>query len=166
MTLAAGEPRGSPSFRGLEVSGGAPPVAALVRRSNNVIRARVLRDLRVAGYADLLPSQLTVFTWPGPDGQQPGALAEHCGRSKQAMNQLLGQLEASGYLVREKDPADRRRRVVRLTERGSAARAVMTDAAAAVEDQWRALVGHDEIDRLHRALLALADHFTDRPMAS
>ncbi len=41
--------------------------------------------------------------------------------SKQAMNHLLHQLEAGGYIVREAHPDDRRTRVVRLTERGWAA---------------------------------------------
>lgn len=143
-----------------------PPVAAVVRRANNVIRARVIADLRAAGYTGVQQSHLCVFTWPGPDGLPPGALADRCGRSKQAMNQLLGQLESLGYFRREKDPADRRRRVVRLTERGRAARLVMTDAAAAVEAEWRAVVGDLEFEQLHRLLLHLAEGFRDQPMAS
>ncbi len=95
-----------------------PPVGALLRRPAVIVRHEVMASLHEAGFNDVLPAHLGVFQYPGPDGQRPGVLALRTNASKQAMNHLLHQLEAGGYIVRESHPDDRRTRVVRLTERG------------------------------------------------
>jgi hypothetical protein len=41
-----------------------------------------------------------VRQFPGPEGVRPGLLAERAGMGKQAMNQLLRNLEGLGYLTR------------------------------------------------------------------
>jgi DNA-binding MarR family transcriptional regulator len=89
-----------------------------------------MHDLHAAGFDDVLPAHLGVFQHPGPDGQRPGQLAMRTRASKQAMNHLLHQLESSGYLLRESVSDDRRIRVVRLTERGSAAQSVIQQTIA------------------------------------
>ena len=99
-----------------------PPVGALLRRPGGAGAPRGDGGLHEAGFDDVLPAHLGVFQHPGPDGQRPGILAMRTSASKQAMNHLLHQLESGGYLVRESHPDDRRTRVVRLTDRGWAAR--------------------------------------------
>ncbi len=95
-----------------------PPVGALLRRPAVIVRHEVMAALHDAGFDDVLPAHLGVFQHPGPDGQRPGVLALRTNASKQAMNHLLHQLEAGGYILRESHPDDRRTRVVRLTDRG------------------------------------------------
>ena len=77
--------------------------------------------------------------------------------SKQAMNHLLHQLESGGYIVREAHPDDRRTRVVRLTERGWAARRVIRQTMARLEQEWSQALGEDVYDGLARALERLQD---------
>jgi DNA-binding MarR family transcriptional regulator len=134
-----------------------PPVGALLRRPAVMVRHEVMSDLHAAGFDDVLPAHLGVFQHPGPDGQRPGVLAMRTRASKQAMNHLLHQLEAAGYIVREAHPDDRRTRVVRLTERGWAAQAVIQQTMARLEREWHQALGEDVYDGLARALERLQD---------
>jgi DNA-binding MarR family transcriptional regulator len=134
-----------------------PSVAALLRRPTMKVRHELLQGLRAAGYDDILPAHLGVFQYPGPDGQRPGVLAARTHASKQAMNHLLHQLENAGYLVREPHPADRRIRVVRLTERGWAASEQMGRIVARLERVWCAELGREHYRQVQRALLRLDD---------
>ena len=134
-----------------------PPVGALLRRPAVMVRHEVMKDLRSAGFDDVLPAHLGVFQHPGPDGQRPGVLAMRTRASKQAMNHLLHQLETSGYIVREAHPDDRRTRVVRLTERGWAAQSVIQQTMARLEREWYQALGEDMYGGLARALERLQD---------
>ena len=134
-----------------------PPVGALLRRPAVLVRHEVMNDLREAGFDDVLPAHLGVFQHPGPDGQRPGVLAMRTRASKQAMNHLLHQLETGGYIVREAHPEDRRTRVVRLTERGWAAQAVIAATIFRLEQEWFEALGEDVYGGLARALERLQD---------
>lgn len=134
-----------------------PPVGALLRRPAVIVRHEVMMALRDAGFDDVLPAHLGVFQHPGPDGQRPGVLASRTNASKQAMNHLLHQLEAGGYITRESHPDDRRTRVVRLTDRGWAATGVITETMSRLEREWWAALGEDTYAGLSLALERLQD---------
>jgi DNA-binding MarR family transcriptional regulator len=134
-----------------------PSVGALLRRPAVIVRHEVMASLHDAGFHDVLPAHLGVFQHPGPDGQRPGVLASRTQASKQAMNHLLHQLEAGGYITRESHPDDRRTRVVRLTERGWAAVAVIRQAMLRLERQWRQAMGEEAYVTLARSLDRLQD---------
>lgn len=134
-----------------------PPVGALLRRPAVLVRHEVMSDLHAAGFDDVLPAHLGVFQHPGPDGQRPGVLAMRTRASKQAMNHLLHQLEAGGYIVREAHPDDRRTRVVRLTERGWAAQEVIEQTMTRLEMSWYRALGADVYGGLSHALERLQE---------
>jgi DNA-binding MarR family transcriptional regulator len=136
-----------------------PPVAALLRRPAVIVRHEVMASLREAGFDDVLPAHLGVFQYPGPDGQRPGVLAMRTRASKQAMNHLLHQLESGGYLSRESHPDDRRTRVVRLTDRGWAAAAVITSTTTRLEESWCRSLGREAYAGLSHALVQLEELF-------
>jgi DNA-binding MarR family transcriptional regulator len=134
-----------------------PPVGALLRRPAVIVRHAVMAALHEAGFDDVLPAHLGVFQYPGPDGQRPGVLAARTNASKQAMNHLLHQLEAGGYITRESHPDDRRTRVVRLTDRGWAALAVIRQTMSRLEREWFQELGEDTYSGLAHALDRLQD---------
>ncbi len=138
--------------------GSAPSVAGLLRRPAVVVRHRILDALEDAGFGDVLPAHLGVFQYPGPEGQRPGVLAVRTQASKQAMNHLLHQLEEQGYLHRETHPHDRRTRVIRLTERGHAAAAVIQTTVEAVDAEWKAVLGAEAYAAMRAGLLRLESH--------
>lgn len=138
-----------------------PAAAALLRRPGVFVRHQVMAGLAAAGYEDVLPAHLGVFQHPGPDGQRPGVLAARTQASKQAMNHLLHQLEAGGYLVRETATGDRRTRIVRLTDRGWDAAAVIEQAVLEVEKAWAGALGEETYRDLRHALSRLEDVLDD-----
>lgn len=134
-----------------------PAAAALLRRPSMLVRHEVMTGLADAGYTDILPAHLGVFQHPGPDGQRPGVLAARTYASKQAMNHLLHQLEEGGYLVRETATGDRRTRIVRLTDRGWDAAAVIDQTTREVEKAWAEALGEAAYADLRGALSLLED---------
>ena len=69
----------------------------------------------------------------GP-AQTQARLAEAVGRDKTRIIPILDALEARGLLVRSPDPADRRNKVVALTEPGNALRTAVATAISAAEE--------------------------------
>lgn len=53
-----------------------------------------------------------------PEGTRPTVLAQRTGVSKQAIGQLVRDMEALGFVERVPDPADGRAKLVRLSEQG------------------------------------------------
>lgn len=132
---------------------GSPPlIGALLRRPFMAARSRIVEDLRAAGFADVQAAHLAVFQHPGPEGRSPSELARAADASKQAMNNLLAQLERAGYLDREVNPANRRERTIRLTARGHEVIGVIRDSLERIESGWRTDFGDADYRRL-RALL-------------
>jgi DNA-binding MarR family transcriptional regulator len=140
-----------------------PPVGSLLRRPEVIVRHSVMDSLHAAGFSDVLPAHLSVFQYPGPDGQRPGVLAVRSNASKQAMNHLLHQLEHGGYLTRESHPDDRRTRVVRLTERGWAALEVITTTTRRLERDWAEALGEEPYRNLAGGLARLQEILEPQP---
>jgi DNA-binding MarR family transcriptional regulator len=131
---------------------GEPLVGALLRRPFLAVRNHIVDALHEAGFTDLAGAHLAVFQYPGPDGRSPGDLARSADSTKQAINNLLAQLERAGYLQRDVNPANRRERVIRLTARGRRVISTIRDAVAEIESSWRRALGSDAYAQL-RALL-------------
>jgi DNA-binding MarR family transcriptional regulator len=68
---------------------------------------------------------------------------------------LLNPLEADGFVSRERDPADRRRHVVRLTAAGRRHFESATRAQRKVEDALFAGLDEGQLQQLRSALVAL-----------
>jgi DNA-binding MarR family transcriptional regulator len=123
---------------------------------------RRARDILLErGHEGLQPSHQVVFASLGRAGTRLTALAERAGMSKQAMGQLVDDLERQGYVERVPDPDDGRAKIVRLTRQGAL---FMDDAAEVVSDIWQeyaALLGPQELARLQRRLDQLLDRARD-----
>ncbi|MGI9098088.1 MAG: MarR family winged helix-turn-helix transcriptional regulator [Solirubrobacteraceae bacterium] len=66
---------------------------------------------------------------------------------------LVGHLEARGYVERVPNPRDRRTRFVRTTPRGRDVYAVVRELVAELEDHVASRLGRDRVEEL-RTLLA------------
>ena len=134
---------------------GPPLIGALLRMPWEAVQQRMLEQLHAQGFSDFDPSYLTVFQYPGPQGQRPSELAAHLRISKQALNHLLGQLEHRGYLTRQGDPDDRRSKRISLTPRGTKAVTSIRRAVAEMEDSWTQQLGPKRFDQLRTLLQEL-----------
>jgi DNA-binding MarR family transcriptional regulator len=129
----------------------------------DVIHRRIVEALHEHGFDDLVPAHLAVLRYPGPRGERPVELAAQANMTKQALNYLLGQLETRGYLERRRDPHDPRSKRVYLTDRGDSTREVIRDAVRAVEAEWAAELGVDDLERLRELLTRLAGVVDRKP---
>jgi DNA-binding MarR family transcriptional regulator len=127
-------------------------MVALTRLSRVVYRAATEEILGMKMKAYVTLSQLR----RGPIAQQQLCVAMHLDPNNCVL--LLNELEAPGYIRRTRDPADRRRHIVEITEDGREALARGDEALNGVEDQVLGALNEEERetlrDLLSRALLA------------
>ena len=125
--------------------------------SDRIAVGRALWRELVIGFAEGL-SQLDVsftqlaalYAVSGPETLTVGDLAEHIGRSPSATSRLVDGLVGRGYLRRREEVADRRQRVLSLTDDGQALVAAVDRDRA---DQFLAVVR--PMPMAERALVAM-----------
>jgi len=129
------------------------------------VREQIFSGVLAAGYDDLTAAHVGLFRYPTLDRQRPSALADQLQITRQSVNDLLGHLEACGYLTREAAPADGRARVVRLTVKGRRLEKIINGQAQAAEVKIAELLGPRRFSQLRSALEDLAHYVThnDRP---
>jgi DNA-binding MarR family transcriptional regulator len=129
-------------------------IGALLRLPHQAIVARIQASLARESF-DITPSELGVFLFPGPEGRRPIDLARQCAMTRQAMNYVLAGLEGRDYLQRQ-DAATPNGRVVRVTERGRRAIAVIRSEVKAIEREWADHLGARRFEALRGTLGELA----------
>ena len=121
------------------------------------MRAEMLKRIHAAGFPDVGYAHIPIFRHQGPDGRQPTEIAATAQLSKQAVNNLLGQLQRAGYLKRKAHPDDGRARIVQLTARGRRLETAIWDAGRAVERGWREQIGDADWRVFRRVLDRIAE---------
>ncbi len=84
-------------------------------------------------------------------------MADALAMSKQAAGQLVDVLVARGYCARLPDPSDRRRVVLKLTDRGHGAARALRAAITRVDGMLADQVSRQDLATTRRVLTALAD---------
>ena len=133
-----------------------PNIGVLLRDPFLALTAHIDRRLAEHGHRHVRPAHGNVFQFLDEHGTRVGVLAERAQMTKQSMAELVGHLEAHGYVERVADPADRRARLVRATPSGRDAIAVARGAIAETEARWTELLGARRMREL-RALLEALD---------
>jgi DNA-binding MarR family transcriptional regulator len=85
-----------------------------------------------------------------------GAIADALAYDRGQLVGLLDELEERSLVERRRDPADRRRHIVRLTPDGKRALAKLRALARQLEDDFLASLDEDERAQLHGLLRRLA----------
>jgi DNA-binding MarR family transcriptional regulator len=129
----------------------------MMRFAWQAVWKQIFTGVAAAGYEDVNPAHVGLFRYPGLDGQRPSELAEQLQVTKQSVNDLLGHLDAHGYLTREPDPADGRARVVRLTAKGWKLQKAIHAQARTAEQRIADRLGRVRYAQLQRALEELTD---------
>ncbi|MCN9240632.1 MarR family winged helix-turn-helix transcriptional regulator [Streptomyces sp. RY43-2] len=112
-------------------------------------------ELARQGHPDARPAHGFALQAIGPDGAAASDIARRLGISKQAAGKTVDRLVALGYAERSDDPADARRRLVRLTARG---RDVLARSAAIFDTlraDWAAVLGEERLRALEDDLRAV-----------
>lgn len=130
---------------------------ALLRAARSTYSAAISDRLAAGGFDDVPANAPFLLGGMVNQGVPAADLLRSLGTSRQAQSQLVDTLVLRGYLVRDVDPADRRRIVVEPTERGRAAALLVGEAVGAVEAELVAAVGADGVHAVRVGLLALAE---------
>ncbi|WP_018658333.1 MarR family winged helix-turn-helix transcriptional regulator [Actinomadura flavalba] len=109
-------------------------------------------ELAAAGHDRLRPTHGFVFQAIGPHGATAADLGRRLGVSKQAAGKTIDALVRDGYLERAADPADARRKTVRLTPRAHDALARSEAGFARARDRWTTELGTARVRDLEDAL--------------
>ena len=122
-----------------------------------VARGRALRGL------DLRPAHTALFPHLSLEGTRMTALASAMGISKQAVGQLVTELEQAGVLCRVPDPSDGRAKLVRFTTAGYSAVLAGFGVLHEIEEELAAELGEALMRRLNRDLGKLLTVFERAP---
>jgi DNA-binding MarR family transcriptional regulator len=132
-----------------------PVIGLLLRLVYQEYAKDIDTALKEAGFGDLRPAHANVFPFVPPEGITVSAIAELARVRKQTMAEAVDQLEHMGYVERRPNPADRRSRLVFLTERGAAVKPVTHATAELVEKHWAKLTSTEELESVRASLLRL-----------
>lgn len=135
-----------------------PQVGALLRMAWEALQSELVDGLVAEGFHDLRPVHRPLLRYVLTEGLRPGVLAARLGLSKQAVNDLLREFEASGYLVLEPDAADRRAKRIRLTERGWDLAITASNLSRAVAGRWADHVGAGRYAEFESVLREIVEH--------
>lgn len=118
----------------------------LLRNPYQAFLTKLHARLAAAGYADTAPSWgHNIFFYLREGGLRLTELAERAYTTKQAMRYTVNQLEAAGYVERVPDPTDGRAKIIRLTERGWAARRLADEIIASIEGECARHLGEQRM---------------------
>ncbi|MEV6831866.1 MarR family winged helix-turn-helix transcriptional regulator [Amycolatopsis sp. NPDC051102] len=116
---------------------------------------RLHAELARRGHPDVRPSYGFAMQAVGVQGATASEIGRRLGVSKQAAGKSVERLEALGYVERADDPADARRKIVRLTEHGIDALAKSADIFDELRAEWASTVGRERITALENDLRAV-----------
>jgi DNA-binding MarR family transcriptional regulator len=134
------------------------PLTALLRGARSVFANAIRGALVDAGFQDLPPNGPFVVAAVSATETPLADVIRQLGVSKQAAGQLVDTLVARGYLERTGDPSDRRRLVLRLTERSVAAGQVIRDVSARLESEIANATGSHRLATTREVLAEVIEH--------
>jgi DNA-binding MarR family transcriptional regulator len=129
------------------------PLPSLLEQVKNITLDEQQRRLAAEGFDGIRFRHGCVFRFIDEAGSRLTDLAERAGLTKQAIGEVIPELERLWYAERVAAANDGRAKIIRLTDRGRKAQSAAARILAEIEDRWsRLLQGRDDIDSLRRAL--------------
>jgi DNA-binding MarR family transcriptional regulator len=116
------------------------------------LKERAIEELHARlgdeGYPDIRPGHGCVFRFIEVDGSRLTQLAVRAGMTKQAVGEVVADLERLGYIERVPDPDDGRAKIIRLSARGWEAQGAALRIFADIERRWARTVGDQRLAEL------------------
>ena len=130
-------------------------LALLLLGGFRVLVDEAIVELAHRGYEDVRPVHDFAMRAIAAGADNASELGRRLSVSKQAAAKTVAVLEERGYVAREADPLDARRKRLRVTARGFE---VMGEGEAIFDqlrDRWKGQIGPGELERLESHLAAL-----------
>jgi DNA-binding MarR family transcriptional regulator len=128
------------------------PLSGLLDAALEAMLAEFRAELEQTEFTDVRPTHGCVFRFVRDDGMRLTRLAELAHMTKQSVGEIVDDLVERGYAKRVPDPADRRAKLICLTERGRQAQKVGFGLFAEVEARWVERYGAERMALLREAL--------------
>ncbi|WP_017315446.1 MarR family winged helix-turn-helix transcriptional regulator [Mastigocladopsis repens] len=125
----------------------------LLLRATRSLNARITTEMHKRGHGQLRSSHSALLANLDIEGTCLTELAEQAGMTKQAMGELLMDLEDKGYVERRSDPIDRRAKRIYFTEIGRRGLLDAWTILQEVEAEFRAVLGTQGFQLLRTALI-------------
>jgi DNA-binding MarR family transcriptional regulator len=129
-----------------------PPLPWLLGELKAATIGELHRRLAERGFPEIRDGHGCVFRFIDDEGSRLTDLAERSGYTKQAVGEVVVDLEGLGYVERMPDPADGRAKIIRLTRRGSEATAAAAEIFAEIERDWAERVGEERMATVREVL--------------
>ena len=131
--------------------------AQVLMRCARLVNERGLGRVRERFGVPVRPAHASLFPHIDLGGTRLVELARRVGTSKQAVGQLVDELEQMGVLTREPDPEDGRAKLVSFTPRGRQSLLEGLAVLGEIEAELQARLGPRRTKALQSGLLALLD---------
>jgi DNA-binding MarR family transcriptional regulator len=141
------------------------PLLRLLGLATRQLSSELHGKLVAAGITDHRDSWNNVMPHIPPDGIRLTDLAARAGMTKQAMAELVTEIERRGYLQRTPDPADRRAKIIGFTSQGWSLVSAALPALGELETGITSRIGEPAVARLRSTLLEILDEHRDRGAA-
>ncbi|QDY80423.1 MarR family winged helix-turn-helix transcriptional regulator [Streptomyces qinzhouensis] len=129
-----------------------PDLGVLAARVLFSVQRELFATLAERGFDDILPRSGAVLAHLRPEGIRASELARLSGQHKQVVGTLVDDLERLGYVERAPDPADRRAKLVRPTERGLLQMETAAAIMRAIEERHAKSLGDEAYAAFKKAL--------------
>ncbi|WP_410580298.1 MarR family winged helix-turn-helix transcriptional regulator [Amycolatopsis sp. lyj-108] len=117
---------------------------------------RMHAELAERGHPDVRPAYGFAMQAIGRHGATASEIGRRLGVSKQAAGKTIDKLEQLGYVERADDPADARRKVVRLTARGFDSLGRSAAIFEELRKEWVGALGVERVRALEADLRTMA----------
>jgi DNA-binding MarR family transcriptional regulator len=132
------------------------PLPGLLEIASEAMFEDFRGELVAAGYGDIRPTHGCVFRFVRDDGLRLTELSTAAGMTKQSLGEIVDDLADRGYVERIPDPADRRAKLIRLTDRGKEAQAAGLRLFTKIESRWAERYGIERLAQLRHLLEEIA----------
>jgi DNA-binding MarR family transcriptional regulator len=126
-------------------------------RTLRVYDKRMLDGIRAQGFADFSSAFPQILSNLDLGGTRIGVLASRAGVTRQAVGQLVDDIERCGYVQRKPSQEDARATLVVLTKKGQRLMDTILGLARDVEASFAELLGHPQFESVRAGLVRIAD---------
>jgi DNA-binding MarR family transcriptional regulator len=132
----------------------------LLKRLGFAAKQRSIEEYEQVGLSPYHHAILTLLEEGAPETQ--AEIADALGYDRGTLVGLLDELEKKALVERKRDPDDRRRHIVRLTDDGKRTLGSLRALAKRLEDEFLAPLDAEQRTSLHALLLQLAERHEPR----
>lgn len=130
-------------------------IGRLFLRAHRVFSERAFEKFQTYHHPGLRFTHMALIAQLDVEGTYITTLAERAGMTKQAMSQLVDELESRGYVQRAPDPHNRRATLVTFTEDGVRLLRDAYQIKQEIEAEYVAVLGEDGFNQLRSLLVKL-----------